>query len=142
GQATARLLARHYLSLANWRREMEAAQDPENEALAGLVEIGGIGESMAADVIGFFAEPHNRPVLDDLAHQVTVLDYEGRAQRTTSPLTGKTIVFTGSLESMSRSEAKARAEALGANVTSSVSAKTDYVVAGADPGSKATKAAS
>jgi DNA ligase (NAD+) len=141
GQATARLLARHYRSLANWRREMEAAQDPESEALAGLVEIGGIGESMAADIIGFFAEPHNRAVLDDLAREVTVLDYEGPARRTTSPLAGKTIVFTGSLESMSRSEAKARAEALGANVTSSVSAKTDYVVAGADPGSKATKAA-
>jgi DNA ligase (NAD+) len=141
GQATARLLARHYRSLANWRHEMGAAQDPESEALAGLVEIGGIGESMAADIIGFFAEPHNRAVLDDLAGEVTVLDYEGPARRTTSPLAGKTIVFTGSLESMSRSEAKARAEALGANVTSSVSAKTDYVVAGADPGSKATKAA-
>src|SRR6516162_7814196 len=141
GQATARLLARHYRSLANWRREMEAAQDPESEALAGLAEIGGIGESMAADIIGFFAEPHNQAVLDDLAREVTVLDYEGPARRTASPLAGKTIVFTGSLESMSRSEAKARAEALGANVTSSVSAKTDYVVAGADPGSKATKAA-
>jgi DNA ligase (NAD+) len=141
GQATARLLARHYRSLANWRREMEAAQDPESEALAGLVEIGGIGESMAADIIGFFAEPHNRAVLDDLAREVTVIDWEGPARRTTSPLAGKTIVFTGSLESMSRSEAKARAEGLGANVTSSVSAKTDYVVAGADPGSKATKAA-
>jgi DNA ligase (NAD+) len=141
GQATARLLARHYRSLANWRREMEAAQDPESEALDGLVEVGGIGESMAADIIGFFAEPHNRAVLDDLAREVTVIDWEGPARRTTSPLAGKTIVFTGSLESMSRSEAKARAEALGASVTSSVSAKTDYVVAGADPGSKATKAA-
>jgi DNA ligase (NAD+) len=141
GQATARLLARHYRSLANWRREMEVAQDPDSEALAGLVEIGGVGESMAADIIGFFAEPHNRAVLDDLAREVTVLDYEGPALRTGSPLAGKTIVFTGSLESMSRSEAKARAEALGANVTSSVSAKTDYVVTGADPGSKATKAA-
>src|SRR6516162_9408529 len=141
GQATARLLARHYRSLANWRREMEAAQDPESEALAGLAEIGGIGESMAADIIGFFAEPHNRVVLDDLAREVIVLDYEGPARRTASPLAGKTIVFTGSLESLSWSEAKARAEALGANVTSSVSAKTDYVVAGADPGSKATKAA-
>jgi DNA ligase (NAD+) len=141
GQATARLLARHYRSLANWRREMEAAQDPASEALAGLLDIHGIGAEMAADVIGFFAEPHNRAVLDDLAREVTVLDWEAPAQRAASPLAGKTIVFTGSLESMSRSEAKARAEALGANVTSSVSAKTDYVVAGADPGSKATKAA-
>jgi DNA ligase (NAD+) len=141
GQATARLLARHYRSFAAWRSEMEAAQNPESEALTGLLDIGGIGESMAADIIGFFAEPHNRAVLDDLVREVTVLDYEGPAQRAVSPLAGKTIVFTGSLESMSRSEAKARAEALGANVTSSVSAKTDYVVTAADPGSKATKAA-
>jgi DNA ligase (NAD+) len=141
GQATARLLARHYRSLTAWRHEMEAGQNPESEALAGLLDIHGIGAEMAADIIGFFAEPHNRAVLDDLAREITVLDWEGPARRTASPLAGKAIVFTGSLESMSRSEAKARAEALGANVTSSVSAKTDYVVAGADPGSKATKAA-
>ena len=141
GQATARLLARHYRSLANWRREMEAAQDPTNDARAGLIDIHGIGEEMAADIIGFFAEPHNQAVLDDLSREISVLDWEAPAQRAASPLAGKTIVFTGSLESMSRSEAKARAEALGANVTSSVSAKTDYVVAGTDPGSKATKAA-
>jgi len=141
GQATARLLARHYRSLSAWRREMEAAEDPESEAQAGLLDIHGIGAEMAADIIGFFAEPHNRAVLDDLAREITVLDYEAPAQRTASLLAGKNIVFTGSLEAMSRSEAKARAEALGANVTSSVSAKTDYVVTGADPGSKATKAA-
>jgi DNA ligase (NAD+) len=141
GQATARLLARHYRSLREWRRSMEAAQDPESEARTGLLDIHGIGEEMAADIIGFFAEPHNQAVLDDLEREIIVLDYEAPAQRTASPLAGKTIVFTGSLESMSRSEAKARAETLGANVTGSVSAKTDYVVAGADPGSKATKAA-
>src|SRR5712691_685826 len=141
GQATARLLARHYRSFAAWRHQMQAAADPESEARAGLLDIHGIGEEMAADIIGFFAEPHNRAVLDDLAREITVLDYEGPAQRAASPLAGKNIVFTGSLEAMSRSEAKARAEALGANVTSSVSAKTDYVVTGADPGSKATKAA-
>jgi DNA ligase (NAD+) len=141
GQATARLLARHYRSFDAWRREMEAAQDPENPAHAHLLDVHGIGEDMAADIVGFFAEPHNRAVLDDLAGEVTVLDYEGPEQRASSPLAGKTIVFTGGLEAMSRSEAKARAEALGANVASSVSAKTDYVVIGADAGSKATKAA-
>ena len=142
GQATARLLARHYRSLENWRREMEAAQDPEGPAAAHLLDVHGIGEDMAADIIGFFAEPHNRAVLDDLVQVgVTVLDYAAPRQRASSPLAGKTIVFTGGLESMSRSEAKARAEVLGANVASSVSAKTDYVVIGADAGSKATKAA-
>jgi DNA ligase (NAD+) len=141
GQATARLLARHYRSLANWRHEMEAARDSESPAAAHLLDVHGIGADMATDIIGFFAEPHNRAVLDDLSGKVTVLDYEAPAQRALSPLAGKTIVFTGGLESMSRSEAKARAEALGANVASSVSAKTDYVVIGADAGSKATKAA-
>jgi DNA ligase (NAD+) len=140
GQATARLIARHYRSLARWRAEMELAQNPASEARAGLLEIHGIGPDMAADVIGFFAEPHNRELLDDLCREVTVVDYAGPAQQI-SALAGKTIVFTGALDSMSRSEAKARAEGLGANVASSVSAKTDYLVAGADPGSKATKAA-
>ena len=143
GQATARLLARHYRSLDNWRREMEAAQDTESGAHAGLLDVHGIGvPTMAADIVGFFAEPHNRELLDDLMREVTVLDYEAAARGgSASPLAGKTIVFTGGLESMSRSEAKARAEALGANVASSVSAKTNYVVIGADAGSKATKAA-
>jgi DNA ligase (NAD+) len=142
GQATARLLARHYRSLGAWRRDMEAAQDPESPARADLIDVHGIGEDMAADIIGFFAEPHNREVLDDLAGEVEVLDYQAPAQLTASPLAGKTIVFTGSLSAMTRSEAKARAEALGANVASSVSSKTDYVVIGADAGSKATRAAS
>ena len=141
GQATARLLARHYRSFGHWREEMEAAQDPESPACTNLLDINGIGADMAADIVGFFAEEHNRAVLDDLQREVTVLDYEPPAQRSASPLAGKTIVFTGGLESMSRSEAKARAEALGANVASSVSAKTDYVVIGADAGSKATRAA-
>jgi DNA ligase (NAD+) len=146
GQATARLLARHYRSLAAWRHEMEAAareQDgPESPARADLLDVHGIGKDMASDIIGFFAEPHNRAVLDDLEGEVSVLDYAARTQLAASPLAGKTIVFTGSLNSMTRSEAKARAEALGANVASSVSAKTDYVVIGADAGSKAARAAS
>jgi DNA ligase (NAD+) len=140
GQATARLIARHYHSLARWRAEMEQAHDPASEARAGLVDVHGIGPDMAADVIGFFAEPHNRELLDDLCREVTVADYAAPTQQA-SALAGKTIVFTGALDSMSRSEAKARAEGLGANVASSVSAKTDYLVAGADPGTKAAKAA-
>jgi DNA ligase (NAD+) len=144
GQATARLLARHYRSLDHWRSEMEAAQEPESPANIGLLDVHGIGADMAADIVGFFAEPHNRTLLDDLTAPggVEVLDYEAPSRgATVSPLAGKTIVFTGGLETMSRSEAKARAEALGANVASSVSAKTHYVVVGADAGSKASKAA-
>ncbi|HYM71605.1 MAG TPA: NAD-dependent DNA ligase LigA [Stellaceae bacterium] len=141
GQATARLLARHYRSLAHWREEMDAAQDEASPARAHLLDVHGIGDDMAADIIGFFAEEHNRALLDDLRREVTVLDFETPSRAGASPLAGKTIVFTGGLESMSRSEAKARAEALGANVASSVSAKTNYVVIGADAGSKATKAA-
>jgi DNA ligase (NAD+) len=142
GQATARLLARHYRSLDNWRREMDAAQAEDSPARAGLLDVHGIGADMAADIIGFFAEPHNRELLDDLINELEVLDYEAPNRgAVVSPLAGKTIVFTGGLETMSRSEAKARAEALGANVASSVSAKTNYVVIGADAGSKASKAA-
>jgi DNA ligase (NAD+) len=141
GQATARLLARHYGSLDNWRREMAAAQDVENPSRADLLDVHGIGADMAADIVGFFAEPHNCELLDDLCGELTVLDYEAPSRRGVSPLAGKIIVFTGGLESMSRSEAKARAEALGANVASSVSAKTNFVVIGADAGSKAAKAA-
>ena len=135
------LTMRHYRSLDQWRREMEAAADPDSPARAQLLDVNGIGKDMASDIIGFFAEPHNRAVLDDLGHEVSVLDYEAPTQLAASPLAGKTIVFTGGLESMTRSEAKARAEALGANVASSVSSKTDYVVIGADAGSKAARAA-
>ena len=95
---------------------------------------------MAADLTGFFAEAHNRDIMDDLADELTVADFEAPATEG-SPVAGKTVVFTGTLEAMTRNEAKARAEALGAKVSGSVSAKTDYVVAGPGAGSKAKKAA-
>jgi DNA ligase (NAD+) len=140
GEATAKLLARHYRSFARWRQAMEAAGDPESEAWHELNDIHGIGGDMAADIVGFFAERHNRALLDDLAREIEVEDYAVAAPSGNSPLAGKTIVFTGTLEAMSRSEAKARAEALGAHVGGSVSSKTDYLVVGADAGSKAKKA--
>jgi DNA ligase (NAD+) len=139
GEATAKLLARHYRSLAAWRQAMTAAADDASDAYRELDNIGGIGPSVAADLIAFFAEPHNLAVLDDLAKEVRVQGFAA-PPRHRSPLAGKTIVFTGALEKMTRSEAKARAEALGATVAASVSKKTDYVVAGADAGSKAAKA--
>jgi len=141
GEATAKLLARHYRSLARWRHAMEAASDPESEAWHELNDIHGIGEDMAADIVGFFAERHNRTLLDDLAKEVRVTEYEVAAPAGDSSLAGKSIVFTGTLAEMSRSEAKARAEALGAHVGGSVSSKTDFLVVGADAGSKAKKAA-
>ena len=87
----------------------------------------------------FFGEPHNIEALDDLLAEVTVAPFV-RIQTTTSPVTDKTVVFTGTLERMTRNEAKATAERLGAKVAGSVSKKTDYVVAGADAGSKLAKA--
>ena len=140
GEATAKLLARHYRSLARWRHAMEQAADEESEAWRELNDVHGIGEDMAADIVGFFAEKHNRKILDELAKEVRVTDYEVAAA-THSAIAGKTIVFTGTLAEMSRSEAKARAEALGAHVGGSVSSKTDFLVVGADAGSKAKKAA-
>jgi DNA ligase (NAD+) len=140
GQQTAKLLARHYLSFARWQEAMAQAQDPESEAWRTLNDIHGIGEDMAADIVGFFAERHNRELLEELRNAIDVADYAAAPAAANAPLAGKTIVFTGTLTAMSRSEAKARAEALGANVAASVSGKTDYLVVGADAGSKAEKA--
>jgi DNA ligase (NAD+) len=140
GQQTAKLLARHYRSFARWRQAMVEAQDEASEAWRELNDIHGIGEDMAADIVGFFAEKHNRALLDDLEREITIIDYASARGAAQSPLSGKTIVFTGTLTAMSRSEAKARAEALGANVAASVSGKTNYLVVGADAGSKAEKA--
>lgn len=139
GQATARLLARNYGSLDAWRIAMAEASDHESAAYQDLVNIDGIGPLVAEDILAFCAETHHREVLDDLA---LVLDVEQVAEVTTteSAVSGKTVVFTGTLGTMTRSEAKARAEALGAKVAGSVSKKTDYVVVGADAGSKAKKA--
>ena len=151
GQATARLLASRYDSLSNWRDAMEQAakeraaapeeRKPESvgAAYADLCNISGIGTSMADDITAFFMEEHNQTVLDDLDRELEVADF---VQPTTSgsKVAGKTVVFTGTLETMTRNEAKARAESLGAKVAGSVSAKTDYVVIGSDAGSKADKA--
>lgn len=139
GQATARTLARHYGSLVGWRGAMMEALDAETDAYRDLVNIDGIGPSVAADMTSFFSESHNREALDDLQSFLTVEDAV-QPEDGGSPISGKTLVFTGSLEEMTRGEAKARAEALGAKVAGSVSRKTDLVVVGADAGSKARKA--
>jgi DNA ligase (NAD+) len=134
GETTARLLARCYGTAENFVSAMRAAKDREGEAFAELNAIEGIGPTVAAAIVDFFAERHNLDVVDALLEQVTPapLDSVDRA----SPISGKTVVFTGTLERMTRSEAKAKAERLGAKVAGSVSKSTDYVVAGPGAGSK------
>lgn len=140
GEATARLLAQHYENFPNLRANCLAAQDVDSEARKDLVAINGIGPKMADDLIGFFSEPHNLAGIDELASLLSIQPAEPLAA-VDSPVAGKTVVFTGALSRFTRDEAKVKAMALGAKVTDSVSKKTDYVVAGADAGSKAAKAA-
>jgi len=140
GETNARLLARSYGTLEHFVEEMEAAADPQSEAWRSLTAIDGVGDVLAGALIDFFAEKHNRRVLKALA-EAGVEAVPLAAQETSSPIAGKTVVFTGSLERMTRSEAKARAEQMGAKVAGSVSAKTDLVVAGPGAGSKLAKAA-
>jgi DNA ligase (NAD+) len=139
GQANAKLLARSYGGLDALIDAMEAAQDREGQAWADLLDIDGVGTKLAGALVDFFAEPHNLDVVRDLQAELTTIAPPAQAQ-TDSPIAGKTVVFTGTLETMSRGEAKAQAEALGAKVAGSVSAKTDIVVAGPGAGSKRKKA--
>jgi DNA ligase (NAD+) len=138
GENNAKLLARHYGTYENWRASMAATTEIGSDARLELGSISGIGPAIATDLAAFFSETHNLDTLAALAQYVAVTPAEA-AGASTSPLSGKTIVFTGTL-TMARPEAKARAEALGAKVTESVSKKTDYVVVGAEAGSKAAKA--
>ncbi|MBW4023152.1 MAG: NAD-dependent DNA ligase LigA [Proteobacteria bacterium] len=139
GETNAKLLARHYGSFAHWREQMLAARVIGSDERLALGSIIGIGPAVAEELMEFFAEARNVAALDALAAVLTIED--AAAAGAESPLAGKTIVFTGGMATMTRPEAKARAEALGARVTDSVSKNTDYVVAGADAGSKAKKAA-
>ncbi|MBV9703787.1 MAG: NAD-dependent DNA ligase LigA, partial [Methylobacteriaceae bacterium] len=138
GETNARRLARHFGSFEALRETARAAGEAASEARAELNNIEGIGDVVAEAVADFFAEEHNEEVLDRLLAQVTPQPLEAVASR--SPVSGKTVVFTGSLEKMTRDEAKARAEQLGAKVAASVSKKTDFVVAGPGAGSKLDKA--
>jgi DNA ligase (NAD+) len=139
GEANAKLLARHYHTLEEWRERMLAARVIGSEAREELGSIQGIGPAIAQELVEFFAEPRNLKALDDLTQYVEPQPVEAGASD--SPFAGKTLVFTGTLETMTRPEAEAMAERLGAKVTKSVSKKTDFVVIGADAGSKAAKAA-
>jgi DNA ligase (NAD+) len=138
GETNAKRLARHFGSFDALRAVARAATDPASEARAELNAIEGVGDVVAEAVADFFAEKHNEDQLDALLKEVTPEPME--AVQTSSPVAGKTIVFTGSLEKMTREEAKAQAERLGAKVSGSVSKKTDLVVAGPGAGSKLDKA--
>ena len=133
GETTARLLARRYLTLDSVLKGMTA-----DDALEELQHIEGIGGVVAEAIHDFFDEPHNVKALGRLLDWLTVTDMAAPAQ--SSPVSGKTVVFTGTLEKMTRQEAKARAESLGAKVSGAVSAKTDIVVAGPGAGSKLKEA--
>ena len=134
GETTAKLIARNFHTLDAFVEAMES-----DHAVADLDAIEGVGETVAEAIKDFFDEPHNRAVLGHLAKEVNVTEVAAPAS-SGSPVAGKTVVFTGTLEKMTRHEAKARAEALGAKVASSVSKKTDLVVAGPGAGSKLTDA--
>ena len=140
GETTAKLLARSYGSYDELEKAMKAANGYTGEAWADLNNIDGIGEVMARAIVEFFNEPRNIGVIEKLLDEVTPEDAEIPSVSASSPVSGKTIVFTGSLERMTRDEAKAMAERLGAKTAGSVSKKTDLLVAGPGAGSKLTKA--
>jgi DNA ligase (NAD+) len=138
GETTGRLLARHYGSWVAFEEVCDALVAGDVNTREQMLSIDQIGETVVASLIAYFKEPHNRAVLARLTANVHIED--AQKALSTSPVSGKTVVFTGSLQKLSRDEAKAMAERLGAKVAGSVSAKTDYVVAGEAAGSKLTKA--
>ena len=139
GATNARLLARHYGTYDNWLAQMQAATMVGSDERLALGSISGIGPTIAEELTDFFGEVRNVEAVKDLAKELTIQSAEP-LDSADSPIAGKVVVFTGSLETMTRPEAKARAESLGAKVTDSVSKKTDIVVVGVDAGSKARKA--
>ncbi len=139
GEVTARDLMKRFHELPILRTLAEQARAGESDAAAELLAIDGIGPSVVEALGDFFHEPHNVAVWEDLLNEVTPPRYE--VKTVASRVSGKTVVFTGKLETMSRDEAKAQAERLGAKAAGSVSAKTDLLVAGPGAGSKMKKAA-
>ena len=134
GTATARLIAQNFGTWDNFAQDMILQETDK------LTSIDGIGEAMAKDVVEFFQEEHNLQTIEQLKKYINIEDFADKINYET-PLAGKTVVFTGTLTQMTRAEAKAKALSAGAKVAGSVSKNTDYVIIGADAGSKATKAA-
>jgi DNA ligase (NAD+) len=140
GEAASNLIALHYGSWSAFEAAMDQAAAQTGPAWDDLIGIDGVGTVMAGSVVNAFAQDRERASIDRLVAHLTVAETK-RPDTSGSPVAGKTVVFTGTLEKMTRAEAKARAERLGAKVSGSVSAKTDILVAGPGAGSKAKKAA-
>lgn len=139
GQTTSDLYARNFVEWTLFWSTVLAARDaPGGEAEQALISIDGIGGAAVGALTAFASEPHNLEMMTDLLNEIDVQD--GEAPASESPVAGKTVVFTGSLEAMTRDEAKARATSLGAKVSGSVSGRTDILVAGPGAGSKLKKA--
>lgn len=139
GEVTAKQLAAHYISFTTWNAAMRQVAAGDAAARTELDDLPNIDAALIDSVSDFFGEKHNQDVLADLAAELTIEDHISAAP-SDHKLAGKTIVFTGTLQSMGRSEAKAKAESLGAKIGSAISKNTDYLVMGADAGSKADKA--
>jgi len=134
GETTAVVMARGYLTAAAFLAAMDKVADRDPEAMEELDNLDQIGGAVIEAAAAYFAEDHNRAVVQNLVAELTILDAE--PPKTDTAVAGKTVVFTGALERMTRDEAKAQAEAMGAKVSGSVSKKTDLVVAGPGAGSK------
>lgn len=141
GEAAASLLAKNYISWDNFYSAMKEAKNHSGAAWDNLVNIDGVGPALASTLVDAFHEASTRCAIEDLVACLEIKD-ETVSSIADSPVTGKKIVFTGTLEKMTRAEAKVRAESLGAKVAGSISAKTDILVAGPGAGSKLTKAKS
>ena len=143
GEGNARLLARHYGGLDALRQAAASAASREGEAWEALTGIDGMGAGRAEDLVAFLADPRSARIVEALAAEVTVEETAAAAAgpgEDAGGLAGRTVVFTGTLAALSRREAKARAEQIGMRVVGSVSAKTDFVVAGEAAGSKKRRA--
>ena len=138
GETTALALARGYGSWEAFHDACLKVANGDEEAIAEMDALDQIGDTVIASIAAYFSESHNRGIVERLTRQVTILDAE--KPKSNSKVAGKIVVFTGSLEKMTRDEAKATAERLGAKVSGSVSKKTDYVVAGPGAGSKLAEA--
>ena len=138
GEKTAKSLSENYINFDRLITALNLAMEKNSDEYKRLKSINGIGETVADEILIFFAEEHNISAISDLLEQVTIEDYI--EPRTALKFSGKTVVFTGTLENKSRKAAKTEAEQLGARIGSDVNKNTDYLVAGANPGSKLKKA--